>query len=721
MKNNLVSILMPVYNSYGHVRSEGRNLIKIAIDSLLAQSYKDFELIILDNQSTDETPTVCKEYAKHDKRIRYIRDVKKRFPEGAITHLASFATGKYCMTANDDDIWEVDYIATLMHEMKNDETIDLCYGNGYYVDLNGNKVNKFVADINHAYDQNEDHIQHTLKYLHYRNVIPIAFGIYKTKSFQETLPFKKFDDLKANVDNLFMTKFMISGHKIKFVNKDIFSYRVKTRALDPSKVPGMPDLNHPLDIWYYYSIHQLTFCSEMVSIFSKYTKNENVNIYLTVNAIASCTNNIVALLKWIIKDVANNESNKKLLTSIHDALQPASVIDPIIKFEKRQISSRSVLLQSQISTTQVVIEAIITYIKKYQTKSVRKDLYTNLLNLCYDYCKYLQQQSNISRTQGKKYLQPTPKKQKSSDKPKISIIVTSYNLKSFLKQTLISILGQSYNNYEIIVIDGASTDGSQKVIQEMANQYPQVQYLSEPDMGYPDAFWKGVRKARGEYILQCATSDVLASSNWLSICAKTLDENKNISLVWGFPRSMQENGTITDISYPQFHHILAPEGKDYFFYWLRTGFYFPEGNLCVRKIVLVECYPQLCEIDKSTLDWLEFSYRFNQQGYLSTHIPIVANYGRTHESQMGKSLTTSGALTAMNKKYMNKVRRYQFGYLFELNKHSFRDGKGQIISNMGISQLELTTLRNEYLRKNVRYLIDTIYSRIIPVIRKIIK
>ena len=56
MKNGLVTLMMPVLN--------GELFLPYALDSLLAQDYKDFELIILDDGSTDQTPRICAEYGQ---------------------------------------------------------------------------------------------------------------------------------------------------------------------------------------------------------------------------------------------------------------------------------------------------------------------------------------------------------------------------------------------------------------------------------------------------------------------------------------------------------------------------------------------------------------------------------------------------------------------------------------------------------------------------------
>jgi glycosyltransferase involved in cell wall biosynthesis len=61
-----LSIGLPVYN--------GEKFLSEALDRFLAQTFKDFEIIICDNASTDRTPQMCREYAERDPRVRYCRD-----------------------------------------------------------------------------------------------------------------------------------------------------------------------------------------------------------------------------------------------------------------------------------------------------------------------------------------------------------------------------------------------------------------------------------------------------------------------------------------------------------------------------------------------------------------------------------------------------------------------------------------------------------------------
>lgn len=98
----LVSVGMFVYN--------GENFIHEAIDSIVSQSFKDFELIISDNASTDNTEKICREYANKDNRIRYIRQPVNIGAELNCKFVLDKAKSEYFMWAAHDDIRSLDFM-----------------------------------------------------------------------------------------------------------------------------------------------------------------------------------------------------------------------------------------------------------------------------------------------------------------------------------------------------------------------------------------------------------------------------------------------------------------------------------------------------------------------------------------------------------------------------------------------------------------------------------
>ena len=92
----IISVGLPVYN--------GQNYIREAIESILAQTYANFELVISDNASTDETQVICEEYAKMDPRIRYFRSPENRGAAWNFNNTFNLSKGEYFKWAAHDDV-----------------------------------------------------------------------------------------------------------------------------------------------------------------------------------------------------------------------------------------------------------------------------------------------------------------------------------------------------------------------------------------------------------------------------------------------------------------------------------------------------------------------------------------------------------------------------------------------------------------------------------------
>ena len=95
--------------------------------------------------------------------------------------------------------------------------------------------------------------------------------------------------------------------------------------------------------------------------------------------------------------------------------------------------------------------------------------------------------------------------------PKISIVVASYNYACFIRETLDSILSQTYSNFEIIVVDDGSEDKSRDVIAEYVQRDVRVKLFTHQgsaNRGLPETVKLGVSKARGEYVAFCESDDI---------------------------------------------------------------------------------------------------------------------------------------------------------------------------------------------------------------------
>lgn len=123
----VVSIGMPVYN--------GGRFIREALDSLLAQTFTDFELIISDNASIDATELICRNYAEQDPRIRYMRQQKNIGALPNFQFVLNEARGEYFMWAACDDKWDRNWVESLRYALEK-SGVGAAFGKLMHIDEN---------------------------------------------------------------------------------------------------------------------------------------------------------------------------------------------------------------------------------------------------------------------------------------------------------------------------------------------------------------------------------------------------------------------------------------------------------------------------------------------------------------------------------------------------------------------------------------------------------
>ena len=130
--------------------------------------------------------------------------------------------------------------------------------------------------------------------------------------------------------------------------------------------------------------------------------------------------------------------------------------------------------------------------------------------------------------------------------PKISIVMPCYNQVDFLERSILSILNQQYPNFELIIIDGGSCDGSLDIIKKY-EKYLSF-WLSENDSGQSEALNKGFIKCNGE-IYGWLNSDDIYLPNAFKDAAKSLLENPDKNVVFGDFISIDKQDCIIDYNH----------------------------------------------------------------------------------------------------------------------------------------------------------------------------
>lgn len=105
---------------------------------------------------------------------------------------------------------------------------------------------------------------------------------------------------------------------------------------------------------------------------------------------------------------------------------------------------------------------------------------------------------------------------------KVSVITVCYQAREALKDTIESVLDQTYPDIEYVIVDGGSTDGTLELIQGKTAE--NIIWISEPDRGIYDAMNKGVRLCHGEYVIFMNAGDRFASSEVMTKMAQAIEQ-----------------------------------------------------------------------------------------------------------------------------------------------------------------------------------------------------
>ncbi len=143
--------------------------------------------------------------------------------------------------------------------------------------------------------------------------------------------------------------------------------------------------------------------------------------------------------------------------------------------------------------------------------------------------------------------------------PKFSIITVTYNAEAVLEDTIQSIVTQTYNNVEYIIIDGASKDGTMKIINRYREHIHTV--VSEPDKGLYDAMNKGLKLATGDYVCFLNAGDCLHEDDTLYNMVHALMEAQVLTPNMSLPDVLYGETAIVDAEghFLRMRRLSAPE------------------------------------------------------------------------------------------------------------------------------------------------------------------
>jgi glycosyltransferase involved in cell wall biosynthesis len=193
-----VSLGLPVYN--------GAEYVGAALDSLLRQTYGDFEIVISDNASTDETEKVCREYERRDPRIRYSRNDRNRGVAYNFRKVFELSTGQYFKWVVHDDVCDPSYVEKCVEVLDAaPPQVVLCYPKTILIDAQGKEIEPYEDRMDLRQRRPSERLAHLYRYLH---LCHCGLGLIRSEVLRKTRGIDGFE----RSDVVLLVELALAGH-----------------------------------------------------------------------------------------------------------------------------------------------------------------------------------------------------------------------------------------------------------------------------------------------------------------------------------------------------------------------------------------------------------------------------------------------------------------------------------------------------------------------------
>lgn len=224
-----VSIGLAVYN--------GERYLGLTIDSILAQTYRDFELIISDNCSTDRSADICRRYAGQDSRVRFFPSEANRGAAWNFRRVFELARGPYFRWAPADDIFAPESVAACVAVLDANADAVLCYPKTILIDGAGAVIRPYDDNLDLRAESAVERYRTAARQIGLVNVI---YGLMRTDKVRQTRLFGHY----PGADMAFVLELTLYGKFIE-IDRPLFYRRMHEQA--SSSMKSAPQLQAYLD------------------------------------------------------------------------------------------------------------------------------------------------------------------------------------------------------------------------------------------------------------------------------------------------------------------------------------------------------------------------------------------------------------------------------------------------------------------------------------------
>ncbi|MBU2567619.1 MAG: glycosyltransferase [Elusimicrobia bacterium] len=263
--------------------------------------------------------------------------------------------------------------------------------------------------------------------------------------------------------------------------------------------------------------------------------------------------------------------------------------------------------------------------------------------------------------------------------PKVSIVMPIYNGKKYIEKAVESILIQAFSDFELIIIDDGSTDGSGELLKDKFGD--KIKYVYQKNKGAAAAVNKGISLSLGGYIAFCDQDDW-----WLPEKLKRqvdfLEGNKGMAMVYGDALMADENGKILDETWMQLRAVRYYEGSysDCVVRLFDRNFICAPLSVLVRKNVF-DAIGLFNEKFSSAYDY-DYWFRLLEAGFKIGYIKEPLVVWRTHEGQKSRDIHRAKAMQiGILKSFLKRKPEFSTQHPFLVIKKFIKSYTALFLSN----------------------------------------
>ena len=475
---DLVTVIVPCYNVEKYVDK--------CLNSIINQTYKNLEIILVEDCSTDKTYECIKDYPKKDKRIRIIKNKKNSGLSYSRNAGIKSSKGKYISFIDSDDYITDNFYENMLNTIKKENAdIAICDIKTVYEDTNYIQISPCFSNDLFCLE----------------NVINSGLAASAcNKLFKKELISKNlFEVGKVNEDIAVVIPALVNAKKIAYAKDAYYFYIQHAGSIQNS---SFSDKRFDIFAGVETTLERIKDCNNYETLKEHLVYNQLITLFLFViikEKSKKKRKNIIKKYHELAKQY-NIEQNKDLLIYLNS-------VGAKHKMYYQQLFKHMCRGHYFIANNIISFYNLLSKVMKKKVINMNTDIN--------DVIKKAKYQSSLK-----------------DEKIKVSVVIPNYNYARFMYQRVYSILSQRYKIYELIILDDKSSDDSKKVIDEIKNaigNYINIQIIyNTKNSGSAFKQWqKGFELARGDYVW-IAEADDYCSDKFLKYVVKPIIEDNSI-------------------------------------------------------------------------------------------------------------------------------------------------------------------------------------------------